>query len=92
MKINTALILCAGYGKRLSPITNDIPKPLLKVNNVNLLDNTLNFIKSIGITKIKINTYYLGEQISDYIKRQDYPLNIDIIKKKEYINPITINI
>ena len=85
MKIKTALILCAGYGKRLSPITNDIPKPLLKVNNVNLLDNTLNFIKSIGITKIKINTYYLGEQISDYIKRQDYPLNIDIINDGEKI-------
>lgn len=85
MKIKTALILCAGYGKRLSPITNDIPKPLLKVNNVNLLDNTLNFIKSIGITKIKINTYYLGEQISDYIKHQDYPLNIDIINDGEKI-------
>ena len=85
MKIKTALILCAGYGKRLSPITKDIPKPLLKVNNVNLLDNTLNFIKSIGITKIKINTYYLGEQISDYIKRQDYPLNIDIINDGEKI-------
>ena len=85
MKIKTALILCAGYGKRLSPITNDIPKPLLKVNKVNLLDNTLNFIKSIGITKIKINTYYLGEQISDYIKRQDYPLNIDIINDGEKI-------
>ena len=85
MKIKTALILCAGYGKRLSPITNDIPKPLLKVNNVNLLDNTLNFIKSIGITKIKINTYYLGEQISDYIKCQNYPLNIDIINDGEKI-------
>ena len=85
MKIKTALILCAGYGKRLSPITNDIPKPLLKVNNVNLLDNTLNFIKSIGITKIKINTYYLGDQISDYIKHQGYPLNIDIINDGEKI-------
>ena len=33
MKIKTALILCAGYGKRLSPITNDVPKPLLNVKN-----------------------------------------------------------
>ena len=85
MEINTALILCAGYGKRLFPITNDIPKPLLKVKNVNLLDNTLNFIKSIGITKVKINTYYLGSQISDFIKRQDYSLNIEIISDGEKI-------
>ena len=38
MKVKTALILCAGYGKRLAPITNIIPKPLLKVKNTNLLD------------------------------------------------------
>ena len=85
MEINTALILCAGYGKRLFPITNDIPKPLLKVKNVNLLDNTLNFIKSIGITNVKINTYYLGSQISDFIKQQDYSLNIEIISDGEKI-------
>ena len=56
MKIKTALILCAGYGKRLLPLTEDIPKPLLKVKNINLLDNTLEFLQSIGISKIKINT------------------------------------
>ena len=55
MKIKTALILCAGYGKRLLPLTEDIPKPLLKVKNINLLDNTLEFLQSIGISKIKIN-------------------------------------
>ena len=60
MRVKTALILCAGYGKRLAPITNDIPKPLLKVKNINLLDNTLKFVQSIGINKIKINTFYLS--------------------------------
>ena len=37
MKINTALILCAGYGKRLNPLTLNQPKPLLKINEVTLL-------------------------------------------------------
>ena len=55
MKVNTAFVLCAGYGKRLQPITKDIPKPLLKVKNTNLLDNALNFVQSIGINNIKIN-------------------------------------
>ena len=79
MKVNTALILCAGYGKRLAPITNDIPKPLLNIKNLNLLDNTLKFVQSVGITKLKINTFYLSDQIYNFIKKKDYPLNIDII-------------
>ena len=85
MKVKTALILCAGYGKRLAPITNNIPKPLLKVNNINLLDNTLNFVKSIGINKIKINTFYLSEQIKNFISKKNYPLDIEIINDGEKI-------
>ena len=53
MKIETALILCAGRGKRLAPLTDHIPKPLLKIKNVHLLDNTLKFAQSIGIKKLK---------------------------------------
>ena len=85
MKVKTALILCAGYGKRLAPITNNIPKPLLKIKNINLLDNTLKFVQSIGITKIKINIFYLGEQIKNFIDKQNYPLNIDIVNDGEKI-------
>ena len=85
MRVNTALILCAGFGKRLAPLTNDIPKPLLKVKNTNLLDNTLKFVKSIGINKIKINTFYLSEQIKNFIEKQNYPLNIDIVNDGEKI-------
>ena len=41
MKINSALILCAGYGKRLNPVTLEIPKPLLKLNNITMLETVL---------------------------------------------------
>ena len=85
MRVKTALILCAGFGKRLAPMTNDIPKPLLKVKNINLLDNTLKFAQSIGINKIKINTFYLSEQIKNFIEKQNYPLNIDIVNDGEKI-------
>ena len=85
MKVRTALILCAGYGKRLAPITNDIPKPLLKVNNINLLDNTLKFAQSIGINNIKINTFFLSEQIKNFIEKQNYSLNIDVVSDGEKI-------
>ncbi len=85
MKIKTALILCAGYGKRLKPITNDTPKPLLKVNKVNLLDNTLKFIQSTGINKVKINTFYLSDQIKKFIENQNYSLDIKVINENEKI-------
>ena len=85
MKIKAALILCAGYGKRLQPITNDIPKPLLNIKNINLLDNSLKFIQSIGIKKIKINTFYLGDKIQNYIESKNYPLNIDVVSDGEKI-------
>ena len=85
MKIRTALILCAGYGKRLQPITNDIPKPLLKIKNTNLLDNALNFVQSIGISNIKINTFYLSEKIQNFIESKNYHLNIDVVSDGEKI-------
>ena len=79
MKINTALILCAGYGKRLNPITLKIPKPLIKINDITLLDKTLSLIENLDIKKIKINTFYLQEQITNFIsnhhlkKYRNYP-------------------
>ena len=69
MKINTALILCAGYGKRLNPLTLAEPKPLLKVNEITLLENCINLIKSLGIKKIILNTFYLKEKYSSLQNR-----------------------
>ena len=61
MKVKTALILCAGLGKRLNPLTLEKPKPLLEINNLTLLENTINLIKNLGIKKIKLNTFYLKD-------------------------------
>ena len=85
MKIKSALILCAGYGTRLQPITNDIPKPLLSIKNINLLHNSLMFVQSIGIKNIKINTFYLGGKIKSFIENKKYPLNIDVVSDGEKI-------
>ena len=45
MRISTGLILCAGFGKRVAPLTNTTPKPLLQIKNVTLLENSINFLK-----------------------------------------------
>jgi len=79
MKINTALILCAGYGKRLNPLTLVEPKPLLKVNEITLLENCINLIKSLGIKKIILNTFYLKEKIESFVEIKKFNLDITII-------------
>ena len=80
MKINTALILCAGFGKRLNPITLKTPKPLIKLNDITLLDNTINLIKELGISEIKLNTFYLKDQIKNFIEQKNFDLKIEIIE------------
>ncbi len=79
MKINTALILCAGYGKRLNPVTINKPKPLIKINDITLLENTINLITNLGIEKIKINTFYLSGQIEKFILNYKKK-NVEIVK------------
>ena len=87
MKINTALILCAGYGNRLNPLTLVEPKPLLKINEITLLENCINLTKSLGIKKIIINTFYLKEKIESFVEIKNFDLDIKIINDgKEILN------
>ena len=85
MKINTALILCAGFGKRLNPITLETPKPLLKINNYTLLDRCINLIMSLNINKILLNSFHLKEQIKQFIKNSNYDIDIKIIEDGDNI-------
>ena len=85
MKINTALILCAGFGKRLNPITLTKPKPLLEIKEVTMLEKSINLIKEMGINKIFINTFYLKDHILNFIKKKNFNLDIHIIEDGENI-------
>ena len=79
MKISTALILCAGLGKRLNPLTSTTPKPLLELNNVSMLENCINILIKLGIKKVLLNTFYLRDQIFEFIKKKKFPIDIQII-------------
>jgi MurNAc alpha-1-phosphate uridylyltransferase len=80
MKINTALVLCAGFGKRLNPITLDMPKPLLKINDLTLLDHCIKLIIDLDIKKILINTFYLKEKFYEFFKNHNYKVDIEVVE------------
>lgn len=85
MKINSALILCAGFGKRLSPLTLKVPKPLLEVKNITFLERCINIIIKLGINEILINTFHLSDQILEFIKTKKFSADIKIIKDGDVI-------
>ena len=85
MRINTALILCAGFGKRLNPTTLNTPKPLLEIKDVSMLERCINFIEKLGIKKILINTFYLKDQFSVFLNSKNFNIDIKIIEDGEHI-------
>jgi len=80
-----AMILSAGYGKRLHPLTLQQPKPLLKIYNETLLSNTIKFLERYGVKKVIINVHYMSDQIINYIKKNKFKLNVEIIKEEKKI-------
>lgn len=78
MKINTAMLFAAGLGTRLKPFTDHHPKALAKVNGVPLLGHNLNYLKHYGIERVIVNVHHFGNQIVDYIQKNNFELEIII--------------
>lgn len=62
-----AVILCAGYGERLRPLTNILPKPLFPILGHPLLDNIIYYLKKFGVNEICINTHWLAEKVAHHL-------------------------
>lgn len=61
-----AMIMAGGRGKRLSPLTDTVPKPMLQLGNKPIIEHNIDRLISFGIKKIYISVKYLGEQIQEY--------------------------
>jgi len=83
--IKKAMILSAGFGKRLNPLTLDCPKPLLKIGKETLLSNTIHFLEKFEIKEVIINVHYLANQIIEYVNKKKFNLKINIINENEKI-------
>ncbi|PPR46174.1 MAG: D-glycero-alpha-D-manno-heptose 1-phosphate guanylyltransferase [Alphaproteobacteria bacterium MarineAlpha5_Bin8] len=73
------MILAAGFGKRMKSLTENTPKPLLKVHNKTLLGNTIDFFEKLGCNHFVINTHYLHKKLKDYLNENYSKKNINII-------------
>jgi MurNAc alpha-1-phosphate uridylyltransferase len=83
--IKKAMILSAGFGKRLNPLTLNRPKPLLKIGEETLLSNTIHFLEKFEIKEAIINVHYLADQIIEYVDKKKFNLKINIINENKKI-------
>ena len=78
MKINKAMILAAGIGSRMQPLTLKTPKPLIKIGEKNLLERSISLLAEHGVKEIVINVHHLADQIKNFINNKDLKIKIII--------------
>ena len=86
MQIKKAMILAAGYGKRMLPLTETTPKPLLKIGQKNLLERSIELLIKIGIKEIVLNSYHLSNEIEKFIEKKDYITSISLIREEKLLD------
>ena len=85
MKIKQGMILAAGLGKRMQPITLKTPKPLIQIGNKNLLDRAIELLIKHGVDEIAINVHHLADQIKDFINKKNYKAKITIFHEQDML-------
>ena len=85
MKIKYAMILAAGLGTRMKPLTLKTPKPLLKIGNKNLLERSINLLENYGVEQIVINVHHLADQIENFISTLNLKVKIFISNEKDLL-------
>lgn len=79
------MILAAGYGTRLKPLTDTIPKALVKVGGTPMIELVLNRLKSFGISEIVINTHHFADKMEEFFNKHNYGITIHLIRENEIL-------
>ena len=85
MKIKHGMILAAGLGKRMQPLTYKKPKPLLEIRGSTLLERAINLLINHGVEEITVNIHHLGNQIEKFISDFKSEVKIKISNEKDLL-------
>jgi MurNAc alpha-1-phosphate uridylyltransferase len=81
----TAMIMAAGLGKRMRPLTATKPKPLIEVNGKALLDHVIEKVRAAGVKKVVVNVHYLPEALEAHLMSRDYGLEVLISDERDQL-------
>ena len=82
--IDTAMVLAAGFGKRMLPLTKDMPKPMVKVDGATLIDRVLDRLENAGVTRAIVNVHYCGRVLIEHLKTRSSP-KIEISDERDIL-------
>ena len=85
MSVKHAMILAAGLGTRMKPLTLRTPKPLIKIGNKNLLERSISILENHGVEQIIINVHHLANQIEKFISNLKTKVKITISDEKDLL-------
>ena len=83
--VNTAMIMAAGKGTRMMPLTADRPKPLVEVGGVALLDHVLDHLRDAGVGKIVVNAHYFADQVEAHLAARATDFDVSISDERELL-------
>jgi MurNAc alpha-1-phosphate uridylyltransferase len=81
----TAMVLAAGLGTRLRPVTDTIPKPLIEINGRTLLDHAIDRLALVGVERVVVNVHYKAAMVAAQLARHDHP-RIEISHETELLD------
>lgn len=83
--IKTAMVMAAGLGTRMRPLTNDRPKPLVIVAGKTLIDHSLDKLREVGIDRVVANVHYLPEMVITHLKQSAHDLDVHISDERDVL-------
>ena len=83
LPIRTAMVLAAGLGKRMRPLTATRPKPLIEVAGSTLLDHVLDHLRTAGVRRVVVNVHYFADSLEAHLKSRARDLDVHISDERE---------